>query len=168
MLRMNCSDEELKTREMTEYRKITPADRELFFKFMAENCREGEDGANCSKETDELCEYVFGKLTLGEIEGRFAVTDEAVGFVLWAAEDSIFCELKGFATILELWVKKEHRLKGVGTGLAECAEREIEKTCGAGVYVCTASSAEGFWKRLGYRKTEGTAMNGLKIFAKSF
>ena len=165
---MSCSDEKPKIQGMTEYRKITPADRELFFKFMGENCREGECAEKCSKETDELCEYVFGKLTLGEIEGRFAVTDEAVGFVLWAAEDSIFCELKGFATILELWVKKEDRLKGVGTGLAERAEREIEKMCGAGMYVCAASSAEGFWKRLGYRKTEGTAMNGLKIFVKSF
>lgn len=103
---MNCSDEELKIQGMTEYRKITPADRELFFKLMAENCREGECAEKCSKETDELCEYVFGKLTLGEIEGRFAVTDETVGFVLWAAEDSIFSELKGFATILELWIKK--------------------------------------------------------------
>lgn len=106
MRRMNCSDEKPKIREMTEYIKITPDDSKLFFKLMAENCRGGEDGANCSKETGELCEYVFGKLTLGEIEGRFAVLDEAVGFVLWAAEDSIFCELKGFATILELWVKK--------------------------------------------------------------
>lgn len=168
MLRMSCSDEKPKIQGMTEYRKITPADRELFFKFMAENCREGECAEKCSKETDELCEYVFGKLTTGEVNGCFAVTDETVGFVLWAAEDSIFCELKGFATILELWVRKEHRLKGVGTGLAERAEREIKKTCGAGVYVCAASSAEGFWKRLGYRKTEGTAMNGLKIFVKSF
>lgn len=165
---MSCSDEKPKIQGMTEYRKITPADRELFFKFMAENCREGECAEKCSKETDELCEYVFGKLTTGEVNGCFAVTDETVGFVLWAAEDSIFCELKGFATILELWVRKEHRLKGVGTGLAERAEREIKKTCGAGVYVCAASSAEGFWKRLGYRKTEGTAMNGLKIFVKSF
>ncbi len=168
MLRMSCSDEKPKIQGMTEYIKITPADRELFFKFMAVNCREGECAEKCSKETDELCEYVFGKLTTGEVNGCFAVTDEAVGFVLWAAEDSIFCELKGFATILELWVRKEHRLKGVGNGLAECAEREIEKTCGAGVYVCAASSAEGFWKRLGYRKTERTAMNRLKIFVKSF
>ena len=64
---------------------------------------------------------------------------------------------------------KDDPIVGDGSSYSEFINvmKEI-KMCGAGVYVCAASSAEGFWKRHGYRKTERTAMNGLKIFVKSF
>ncbi|MBE6955638.1 MAG: GNAT family N-acetyltransferase [Ruminococcaceae bacterium] len=123
-------------------------------------------------ETDEALEgFVQTLFTLvrnGKILGNLIQSgDEAVGFVLYAADsrESDFSELPGHGTILAMQVQEALRRQGIGSQIVRHVENELRGKV-AGFYVCSVGTSQPFWEACGYRESQEKATTGEVLFLK--
>ena len=93
--------------------------------------------------------------------------DEAIGFSIYQidGEESDWCEKPGWGFIMEFYIAKKHRGKGIGRRLAESTERKLRDMGAESLYL-TTREAGPFWSACGYVSTGERLENGTFVFAK--
>ena len=152
-----------------EYAGIRETDFPAFHELLNEYYREGEDENTAQEEIDAFIQLLFDQLTRRAIEGCFAKEGtELAGFALWAVdtEDFAFSEMPGYATILEISLRKPWRGAGRGKELASHAEAQLMQKAVEACYVSAYGPAKSFWEGCGYQACGKEAGNGLPILVK--
>lgn len=111
-----------------------------------------EIGISLNDDTD-----VFDLITKSqEEEGMrclgMCANEDVVGFIMFQVEhmkSNFFKEDLGF--IREFWVKKEYRLKGIGTKLFQEVVKEFESLEVKKLILTYEKSALGFYNKLGFK-----------------
>lgn len=152
-----------------KFTELNEKNYESLHQLMLAYYREGEDAETSEDELDSFIGMLFNAVMTKEIDGRLVKVDGKIaGFVLYALdkEDGMFSEIPEHGTILEIGISTAFRGRGLGKAVVDFAEAELKK-CGAkGMYVCAYGSAERFWEKCGYQKSDKIADNGLPIFMK--
>lgn len=153
-----------------EYAGIRETDFPAFHELLEEYYREGEDENTAQEELDAFVRLLFDLVLQRKITGCFAAEGAALaGFALFAldTEDFDFSEMPGYATILEIGLRRAYRGSGRGKELVSHAEAQLRQMGAESCYVSAYGPAQTFWKSCGYREIGKEASNGLPILVKS-
>lgn len=90
-----------------------------------------------------------------------------IGFAIWQidGEESDWCERLGWGFIMEFYIAKEHRHRGLGRCLAETVEAKLREMGAEKLYL-TTSGAGKFWSACGYVPTGERMANGTFVYEK--
>ena len=98
----------------------------------------------------------------------FAMSDgRCIGFSIYQIDtpESDWCKRPGWGFIREFYVDPAHRNKGIGRMLADHTEQDLY-SMGARQLYLTSDDAIPFWRKCGWRLTDGLSSNGQYILEK--
>ena len=152
-----------------KFQELCRADYPVFHELLTAYYRDGEDADTEQAVLDGFIESLFSMVMEQKIQGLFMVQDgEVVGFALWMIDipDSLFSEIPGYGTFLEIGVSPAYRGNGFGFQAVQHVEAQMKQNGIEHFYVSVYPPADGFWTKCCYTKTEKIASNGLTIYQK--
>lgn len=119
---------------------------------------------------DAYVETLLDLVNAQVLDCRLADQDgAALGFAIFTKDrkGTDFTEMPGYGTIMELYVLPEYQRRGIGTQLAQEAEKLLREQDVKGFYICAYEAANGFWEKLGYKDSGEVGTNEQALWIKA-